>query len=157
LGKHSEIEANEQLMMWQKQTKKRATPPKLQKQPYGMPPPRPIHPKERAVYELSNDEIFSLGRNVKTSIIFHLFQGQLLILVFKVQGDTMMSILLHCGLVNHVLPLWTSKYLQWQDHWLSFPTTSTTMYFDTTTHIVPHGKIQQNNHHIYSYSNMILK
>jgi hypothetical protein len=37
-----------------------------------MPPPRPIHPKERKVYELSNDEKFSLGRSAKIGIIFNL-------------------------------------------------------------------------------------
>ncbi len=54
------------------QTTKRVTPPKLQKQPSGMLPPRPIHSKEREVYELNNDEDFSPGHNAKTSTIFHL-------------------------------------------------------------------------------------
>ncbi len=56
-----------------KQTTKRVAPPKLQKQPYGMPPPRPIHPKEREVYELNSDKDFSLGCNAKANAIFHLF------------------------------------------------------------------------------------
>ncbi len=38
-----------------------------------MPPPGPIHPKEREVYELSSDENFSLGHSAKTNIILHLF------------------------------------------------------------------------------------
>jgi len=37
-----------------------------------MPLPRPIHPKENKVYELSNDENLSLGRSAKIGIIFHL-------------------------------------------------------------------------------------
>lgn len=37
-----------------------------------MPPPRPIHPKETEVYELSSDENFSSGHNVKVGTIFHL-------------------------------------------------------------------------------------
>ncbi len=52
---------------------KRAAPPKLQKQPYGMPPPRPIYPKEREIYELNNNEDFLSGRSAKAGIIFHLF------------------------------------------------------------------------------------
>jgi hypothetical protein len=55
-----------------KQTTKKVTPPKLQKQPSGMMPPRPIHSKEREVYELNNDEDFSPSHNAKTSTIFHL-------------------------------------------------------------------------------------
>ncbi len=35
---------------------KRVAPPKLQKQPFGMWLPRPIHPKERKVYELSSND-----------------------------------------------------------------------------------------------------
>jgi hypothetical protein len=37
-----------------------------------MPPPRPIHPKEKEVYELSSDEKISSGRNVKASRILRL-------------------------------------------------------------------------------------
>jgi hypothetical protein len=33
---------------------------------------RPIRPKEKEVYELSTNENFSLGCNVKASIILHL-------------------------------------------------------------------------------------
>jgi hypothetical protein len=54
------------------QTTKRATPPKPQKQPFGMLPPRPIHPKEKKVYELCSDEGFSSSRSVKVGTIFHL-------------------------------------------------------------------------------------
>ncbi len=53
-------------------TTKRVAPPKLQKQPSSMPPPRPIHPKEREVYELSNDEDFLSSHNAKACIISHL-------------------------------------------------------------------------------------
>jgi hypothetical protein len=35
-------------------------------------PPRPKHPKEKEVYDLSNDEKFSSDRNVKASTILHL-------------------------------------------------------------------------------------
>jgi hypothetical protein len=55
-----------------KQTTKRVAPPKLRKQPFGMLPPRPIHPKKRKLYELNNDENFLLGCNAKASTIFHL-------------------------------------------------------------------------------------
>jgi len=35
-----------------------------------MPPPRPIHPKEREVYELNSDEDFLLGHNAKVVQFF---------------------------------------------------------------------------------------
>jgi hypothetical protein len=35
-----------------------------------MMPPRPVHPKERKVYELSSNENFSLGRSAKVGIFF---------------------------------------------------------------------------------------
>jgi hypothetical protein len=55
-----------------KQTTKRVAPPKLQKQSFGMLPPRPIHPKERELYELNNDENFLLDCSVEANTIFHL-------------------------------------------------------------------------------------
>lgn len=35
---------------------KKVAPPKLQKQPFGMRPPIPIHPKEKKVSELSSND-----------------------------------------------------------------------------------------------------
>jgi hypothetical protein len=46
----------------------------------------------------------------------------------------MMFTLLRCEIIILVVPLWTSKYLQCQNHWLSFPTTSIIMYFGIATH-----------------------
>jgi hypothetical protein len=54
------------------QTTKKVAPPKLQKQPYGRPPPRSIHPKEREVYELNSNEDFLSSCNAKAGTIFHI-------------------------------------------------------------------------------------
>jgi hypothetical protein len=61
-----------------KHSAKRITPPKNQKQPMGMPPTRPIPPKEKEIYELSNDEDFSSIRIAKTSklvVYFHFLKN----------------------------------------------------------------------------------